>query len=260
MRPEIKLGLRGFIIAIAAGVAFAFVIGSLDYVWGTAKDRTGILGWLFPTHSAYPDMPLEDIGARLAELMADQSYRREPGPPRRLEIEGCLVTVTTRDHGRQICEMENASYWKTQEFFDLRLLVTDPRKVTVSSITHPRAVGAAAIEIPMRDEAARRLRPLYRLFSDEVTREMRRDTIHGTYDLPARMERLRAFVRDELTDRLFTRHGERTFYCEAGVLLAPSRHWRAVRLFTSEAHAREVVELLHAHAVRACPFDPAALE
>ena len=257
MRRGIKGGPRKLAAAIAGGVIFAFAVASIDYVRGGAEDPWGVLGWLFPSPSAYPDMPLDRIEARLGALIADQSFRAEPGPARRFEIDGCLATFTTRDHGRQICE-EDASYWRTQEICDLRLLVTDPRKVEISPSLLPRFAGAAAVKIPVHAEAAGRLESMYRQFRQRVKQEIRRDSARGVRDLSARMDRLRAFTREQLSDRLFERKATRTFYCEAGVLLAPGDPDEA-RLTVGEDDAPEVVELLHAYAVRACPFDEAAL-
>jgi hypothetical protein len=81
---------------------------------------------------------------------------------------------------------------------------------------------------------------------------------HGT-DVRARRVALKARYQTELQDRLFETNGERVFYCDGQEILFPEWTRNVYHLVRAE-DVETVVDLMHAYASRACPFDPIAFE
>lgn len=155
-------------------------------------------------------------------------------------------------HG--VCDNRDTAWWKTETFFDLRLLTTSPWSVDIHEMRTPPATGNSSLRWKFESEAADRLQRLDREY-DTLSRKV--EAIHGR-DV---VERLRAMSEetDQLKDRLFERNGRRRFYCNGLTTLLPE--WKGeVRFFVRNEDMTEVIDLMHAYASRACPFDPAALE
>jgi hypothetical protein len=78
-------------------------------------------------------------------------------------------------------------------------------------------------------------------------------------DVSERLVVMNRNVHEGLQDRLFETNGIRTSYCNGLETLAPE--WRGeVKFFVRTQNMVETIDLMHAYASRACPFDPVALE
>jgi hypothetical protein len=229
-----------------------------------------------PTPSAYPDVAAEELERRLSLLYCIVHPDRDPALSTSLRIDGCLLVVTY-DFGRGVCDNPDRSFWLREWTYDLRLLETAPSfemvatrwprspstlEATPSVEIEPMSyegMTADVVTIPVNETAARRIESASERWSGYV-RALTRGAPGDGSDLAGRMERLRAYARTELDDRLWERFAETVRYCAWGDVTGPPNGVHGdVRLHAAPGRGREFRDLLHAYKVARCPFDPGLL-
>ncbi len=108
------------------------------------------------------DLPLDVIETGLARRLTDPATFDSSTEKRTFEIRDCIATFR-RSVPRGVCEGDGDAWWKTETFFDLRLLETTPFSVGILEMGAWMA-GKTVITWKYRPDAAERLRRLDRDF------------------------------------------------------------------------------------------------
>jgi hypothetical protein len=255
MRRDLKFSWRAAAIVGASLTVFFGLVVLMDYRVG-GVEKFGLSPRRLVQGSAVdPDLSLAEIEARMSERITDPDIFGPDAGNREFEIRGCIATYRV-EISKQVCENGEASWWwKRETFFDLRLLETTPWSVDTHEMRHGRGAGKSSVRWKFHPEAAKRLEAMYWEYTSLV-REME---ARYPRDVPERLRLLNEESRQRLQDRLLQTNGRRWFYCNNLTMLVPE--WKEeVSVFVRNEDALEVIDLMHAYASRACPFDRAALE
>ena len=251
MRPVRRPRWRdAAIVGAVLAVLFGLVV-ALDYRIG-GIERFGVsLERVLHGTSVDAGLPLDAVEARLTERLTHPATFDSGTEAREFGISDCIATFR-RSVPKSACDEGDNGWWQTETFFDLRLLETAPFRIETREMGAWMA-GETVITWKFRPEAAARLRRLERDY-DALFRRVK-----GQHPGDV-TERLRALSREteRLEDRLFETNGRRWFQCSGLTRLLPE--WKGeVRFSVLNEHAPETIDLMHAYASRACPFDEAAL-
>ena len=257
MRPGIKFSWRAAAIVWGSlAVLFGLVV-LLDYRVGGVEKFGLSLRRLIQGSAIDSDVPLAEIEARLAQRITDPDIYGPDAGNREFEIRDCIATyrVARVAVSKQVCENGDASWWHRETFFDLRLLETAPSSVDTHEMRHGRGIGKSSVQWEFRPEVATRLETMYQEYMS-LLREM--DERPGG-DGSGRNRPLSEELQHRLQDRLLDTNGRRWGDCNESTMLVPEWNGK-VGLFVRNEDALETIDLMHAYASRACPFDSASLE
>ena len=255
MRRGLKFKWRdAAIVGVGLTVFFGLVL-FFDYRVGGIDKFEISLQRLVRGSTVDPDLSLEEIESRLADHLTNPDIFPGPRSATSFTIDGCIATYRG-EAPRAICEnRSDVSWWKMEKFFDLRLLETTPWSVDSREMRPGLAGGNTHVTWKFRSEAAKRLLYLYRA-SESIRRS---GMARYPSDVSERLVVINRNLQEKLQDRLFETNGIRRSYCNGLETLAPE--WRGeVRFFVRTQNMIETVDLMHAYASWACPFDPPALE
>jgi hypothetical protein len=178
---------------------------------------------------------------------------------RRVGLDGCEVVVTIA-HPADFCDSaERGTLTWREARTDLRILRTDFGGWSVLPAREGRE-EQALVRLPVDPAVQVRLIPMEARWSDEVQRQIAADNARGVYDMVDRVARFRAFADAELTDPALHYKRETMLYCGAEPLTTPAMFPQDLRLYVDVDAGQRLLDLLHAHATRECPFDPGLLD